>query len=901
LPVPFTLADSTINLSKTAFATVNGVVTTVTLSEGDDSASTDVTFDTAPANGSTVQITLFDSDAGEQTYSQVNTQTIKSDGSTTTYALSQTPAEFGPLHNTVIVERNGERLTPPDTAYYSGDGTTYAFNLPTTINAAAIPAIADVEVYLNGVRQTAGVDWFLNNLGISADQDDDTADITSVSADAASVSGTGVVYFNTRPNDGDGVAIVVKIGHDYTIEGTNLITTSMGAENDELRVTSFTNHDLLGIRTEIFKGSQLIDAPLGTYQTLITKDPVTTGGVTIDTFTSESVSAVKYFITATDASSNSQTDILVVSTDGTNVGHAVNGTVHATGTTDFVTYNASISSGVVTVTATASDNVTKLKAHKMAILATETNITATVNSNQSAFAKQYTSDGATATTVYELDTSSYRGAEIFVTVSDGTSNETSQIYIGYNGSNPFITTYNVVAADGSASRNTFTVTHSGSTLSLKLVNSLTSTTNVFGIASNLGSATTNENEDGIEFLAGTSLDTGAVTIDSFDVTSADFDGAYYTMLVESANDSTDEDYEIRTIHVAAKSGNVNDVQYGQVSDNQLADFSVEISGTTVSVIASGSSAGNTVYAFKLGYDTATVQVDSNVGGFYTLSRTPTNTDYLWVTYNGDIQIAGTDYELQNNKISIPRTSYSNTDTIVVTSIVTTKTQEAIGYRMFKDMINRTHYKRLSDAHNTTLSKALSITDSEIFVADASVLPAPDPDSNIPGIVFINKERITYFARDLGENSLGQIMRGTLGTGAVDTHPSGTAVTDAGGSQTIPGYADTTTNCNHTADGSTTAFALYDADSTAFIPRSDGADVTVFVGGVKQTSGFTFDGTNATITFTTAPANGRRVEVVRKTGRVWVNQGTSTAGDGTGLQGATGPEATFLLNSPTKLP
>ena len=86
-----------------------------------------------------------------------------------------------------------------------------------------------------------------------------------------------------------------------------------------------------------------------------------------------------------------------------------------------------------------------------------------------------------------------------------------------------------------------------------------------------------------------------------------------------------------------------------------------------------------------------------------------------------------------------------------------------------------------------------------------------------------------------------------------------------------------------------------------MPRADGKDVTVFVGGVKQTSGFTFDGSSATITFTTAPASGRRVEVVRKTGRVWVNQGTSTAGDGTGLQGATGVEATFLLNSPTKLP
>jgi hypothetical protein len=308
-----------------------------------------------------------------------------------------------------------------------------------------------------------------------------------------------------------------------------------------------------------------------------------------------------------------------------------------------------------------------------------------------------------------------------------------------------------------------------------------------------------------------------------------------------------------------------------------------------------------VYVYKLGFDTPVAQVDSNVGGFYTLSRTPTNTDYLWVTYNGQIQIANTDYTIKNNKIFIPRTSYSNSDVILVTSIDTLRTQEAIGYRVFKDMINRTHYKRIADANNTALAKDLNITDDEIFVTDASVLPQPDTTNNTPGIVFINKERITYFTRDLGENSLGQIMRGTLGTGAVDTHPSGTDVVDAGNSQTIPGYKDTTTICSHIADGSTTAFALFDDDSTAFIPRSDGADVDVFVGGIKQTSGFTFTGSSATITFDTAPIGGRRVEIVRKTGHVWVTQGSSTAGDGKGLQGATGPEATFLLNSPTKLP
>tara|TARA_B100000674_G_scaffold371678_1_gene314085 strand:+ start:3259 stop:17640 length:14382 start_codon:yes stop_codon:yes gene_type:complete len=901
LPVPFALADSTVNLSKTAFVTVNGVVTTATLSEGSDSASTDVTLSSAPASGSTIQITIFDGDAGEQTYSQVNTQTIKADGSTKTFALSQTPAEFGPLHNTVIVERNGERLSPPDTAYYQGDGSTFAFNVPTTINTATTPSGADVEVYLNGSRQTFGVDWFFNSLGITADQSDDTADQNNVTADSASVTGTGVVFFNTRPDPGDGIAIVVKIGHDYLIEGSNLTLTSFGSENDEIRVTSFTNHDLLGIRTEIFKGSSLIDASLGTYQTLITKNPVTTAGTVIDTFSSTTINSAQYFVVATDINDNIQVDQVTVTTDGSNVSSTNYGTVHATGTTDFVSYTSTITSGSVNLVATALDNVTKIKAHRMAVLSTDTSAEAPLSSNQESFTKQYTSNGSTAQTIFELDTSIFRGAEVFVAVSDGTSVESSQITIGFNGSTPTINVYNAVGADGSASRNTFSVTHSSSTLSLKIVNSTSTSVGVFGIASKLGSSTATTNNVGVEFIASQTLDTSTVTLDTFDLTSSEFDGAYYQVLVESANDSTVNDFEFATIHVAGKTANINHTQYGHVSDNQLATFDVSLSGTTVSLTATGATGGNTVYLYKLGFDTAVAQVDSNRGGFYTLSRTPTNTDYLWVTYNGDMQIAGTDYIIKNNKIHIPRTSYSNSDIIVVTSIDTTKTTEAIGYRVFKDMINRTHYKRIADASNTKLAKALKITDNEMFVNDASVLPAPDPDNNLPGVVFINKERITYFTRDLGENSLGQLMRGTLGTGALDNHPAGTDVVDAGTSQTVPGYSDTTTICSHIADGSTTAFTLFNADSTAFVPRSDGADVTVFVGGTKLLSGFTFDGENATITFTTAPASGRKIEIVRKTGRVWVNQGTSTAGDGKGIQGATGPEATFLLNNPTKLP
>jgi hypothetical protein len=589
--------------------------------------------------------------------------------------------------------------------------------------------------------------------------------------------------------------------------------------------------------------------------------------------------------------------MLTVTSDGTNVGLTKFGTVVATGASEFMTYNATIGSGVITVTATSTDTVTKLKAHRMSILATSSTAQSPLSSNQETFTKQYTSTGSNQTTLFELSTADYTGAEIFLTTNDGTSTESAQLTIAYNGTTPYVTEYNSFNADGTASRNTFAVSYVGTTLSLKVTNTTTGSVGVFGLASKLGTSTATTNNTGLEFVGSTAVGTSAVVLDSFDLTTSNFDGAYYQVLIKTSGG----EYEFATIHVAAKSGNVSHVQYGQISSGTVATFNAILSGNTVQLEASGASSGNTAYVYKLGFDTAVAQVDSNRGGYYTLSRTPTNTDYLWVTFNGDKLIAGTTYSLQNNQLYIPRASYSNSDVITVTSISTTSMQESVGYRVFKDMINRTHYKRIADANNTKLAKALDIADIEIFVNDASILPAPDQDSNTPGIIFINKERITYFTRDTSENSLGQIMRGTLGTGAVNTHPTGTNVIDAGATQTIPGYSDTTTVCSHSGDGSTVAFSLYNADSTSFIPKANGSDVSVFIGGIKQTSGFTFDGLTAVITFTTAPESSKLVEVIRKTGKVWVDQGTGTAGNGLGLQGATGPEASFLLNSPTKLP
>lgn len=111
----------------------------------------------------------------------------------------------------------------------------------------------------------------------------------------------------------------------------------------------------------------------------------------------------------------------------------------------------------------------------------------------------------------------------------------------------------------------------------------------------------------------------------------------------------------------------------------------------------------------------------------------------------------------------------------------------IAYRQFKDILNRTHFKRL-DAPVTELAKDLNYYDLRIEVVDASNLPEPNKNRNLPGIIYINKERIEYFVKD--GNTLRQLRRGTLGTGVKQTHEIGSSVYDQGISKTIE-YKDTT--------------------------------------------------------------------------------------------------------------
>jgi hypothetical protein len=247
-----------------------------------------------------------------------------------------------------------------------------------------------------------------------------------------------------------------------------------------------------------------------------------------------------------------------------------------------------------------------------------------------------------------------------------------------------------------------------------------------------------------------------------------------------------------------------------------------------------------------GYDESSVEAVETITSVvpvYTLSRPVSNKNYLQVTLDLDgdgsgFKLLSTDFNIEDgDKLVIPTTYPITDDSVIVTTHFTEDSQKpAVAFRIFKDLNDNVDYYKIP-AVPTVLAEPLLLTDTEIVVEDASKLLVPDlvgveyvdpeyvsgpyianePGADILGAVMINSERISYGT--VQGNVLGQIRRGTLGTGATAFHAAGTSVVDVGAKQRIP-------NSN---------------------------------------------------------------------GKIWYNQGGSTASNGLGLQNSTTNQAKFLLN------
>ena len=283
-------------------------------------------------------------------------------------------------------------------------------------------------------------------------------------------------------------------------------------------------------------------------------------------------------------------------------------------------------------------------------------------------------------------------------------------------------------------------------------------------------------------------------------------------------------------------------------------------------------------------------------GIFVLRFDPLNAEYTTAWLNGTQLIKDYDYTLTGNTITVIGKTITSSDRLDVMYFALGSAINATGFRIFKDMLNRTFYKRISKLSTTEIAEDIVESAFEIQVKDGTVLGTPNAANNMPGVIFVDKERIEYFTKS--GDTLGQLKRGTLGTG-IKEHRSGAAVVDASGTQTIP-YADSVYTDTSTGDGSTVAFTTTQTITSA-------SQLDIFIGGQRllltseDGSTINYSASGTTVTLSTAPASGTQIKILHKKGQVWYTALGGNPANGQGLQASTTQQANFIAGEPTNAP
>lgn len=213
-----------------------------------------------------------------------------------------------------------------------------------------------------------------------------------------------------------------------------------------------------------------------------------------------------------------------------------------------------------------------------------------------------------------------------------------------------------------------------------------------------------------------------------------------------------------------------DDQLYQLSNNYTINANITFPTTDIREISAAdfNNANDRIVAFNgnidlrlaldgIDYPGVVVEGNSYVGTYYDGIVQSAYSDPLGIS-PANINIVGgayvSTYESHAPEELVPGRMYDTLDMMVYDT-------NLLGFRIFDDLNQNESYYRISST--TTLANTLSLTDSNVYVVDASILPVPDPKHTLPGVVFINGEKIIYYERDLVNNRLGQIRRGADGT------------------------------------------------------------------------------------------------------------------------------------------
>jgi hypothetical protein len=271
----------------------------------------------------------------------------------------------------------------------------------------------------------------------------------------------------------------------------------------------------------------------------------------------------------------------------------------------------------------------------------------------------------------------------------------------------------------------------------------------------------------------------------------------------------------------------------------LVDYEYVILGNILTLGAAVDNAEIKVISFT-DHDNMMLRTDRFAGVLtrkFVLSRDVMNDNYIWASVNGRPLIARYDFKILNDKRTVELSEWIDFqvgDEILISTINTSEFGgKILGFRVFKDLFDKNHYIRLSKYHSTVLAKDLLHSDTEIFVQDATELVPANPARNIPGVVFIDSERIEFFSKE--GNVLRQLRRSTLGTAPAHVSLAGTRVIDQSLQQYIPYTEDTLVQRFYTTETNTyvinTVTSTSTGDGIVISPGIAAKDqITVYYGG-----------------------------------------------------------------------
>ena len=254
---------------------------------------------------------------------------------------------------------------------------------------------------------------------------------------------------------------------------------------------------------------------------------------------------------------------------------------------------------------------------------------------------------------------------------------------------------------------------------------------------------------------------------------------------------------------------------------------------------------------------------------------------VWVFQNGDFLVSGVDFTVTPDGSCVQLVNEpTQGDVLEVVHFSATIVKESVAWRQFTDMLNRTHYKKISEPH--ALASDLRYDDKQIDLVEADSMPEPAPDGRSPGVIWIDKERIEYFVKD--GNSLTQLRRGTLGTGIKSVYTAGTEVFNQASEYNLP-YTDKERTDKFDDTRERTEYQLsFDVDSADEIEvfkagkRLNSNSISVFVGTAQdspegdETKSPDYFVDNNTVVLAEAPLENSEIVVVKKIGYSWSKPG-----------------------------